>query len=123
MSNDKEYIRILEDFIKHCDENLDMEISLKADGLTKWAIENILSDYKRVLKENEDLKSQNKELEMQYLLQKDLINGNDYISKQKIKGKIEELRAEYEYLGEDNKRVNKFEIELLQELLEESEEK
>ena len=35
----------------------------------------------------------------------------------KVKDKIEELRAEYEYLGEENKRVNKFEIELLQELI------
>lgn len=35
----------------------------------------------------------------------------------KVKDKIKKLRAEYEYLGEENKRVNKFEIELLQELI------
>lgn len=39
--------------------------------------------------------------------------------KEELKDKIEELRAEYEYLDEENKRVNKFEIELLQELIKE----
>lgn len=45
----------------------------------------------------------------------------NYISVQKVKDKIEELEKEYKYLAEENQRVNKFEIELLQELIEESE--
>ncbi len=45
----------------------------------------------------------------------------DYIPKSKVKEKIEELEEEYQYLGNDNKRVNKMTIEVLQELLEEGE--
>lgn len=44
------------------------------------------------------------------------------VSVQKIKDKIKELKEEFEYLGDENKRVNKMTIETLQELLEESEE-
>ena len=46
----------------------------------------------------------------------------NYIHKAVIIDKIKELKEEYEFLGDDNKRVNKFEIELLQELLEETNE-
>lgn len=97
-------------------------------------------------KEYEELKAQNKELETQYLLQKDLINSNEYISIQKVKDKIEEIQEEYskldeqvdEYIKSAEKDVstyyeNKERISIMQtlswvidnlnELLEESEEK
>lgn len=100
----------------------------------KRAIENLLSDYKKILKENEQLstevnslKKENEELNLKYSM---LYTGkiekmkaqevkikSQVIPVYKVKDKIEELRAEYEYLGEENKRVNKFEIELLQELI------
>lgn len=51
----KEDIEILENFINACNEDLYAEIVIKCDGLTRNAIEHILSDYKRVLKENEEL--------------------------------------------------------------------
>lgn len=43
---------------------------------------------------------------------------NKYISVQKVKDNIEELQKEYKYLGKENQRINKFEIELLQKILE-----
>lgn len=80
----------------------------------------ILSDYKRVLKENEELKEKIRE---HTLLISPYYVKENYIPVQKVKDKIEELEKEYKYLAEENQRVNKFEIELLQELIEESEEK
>lgn len=74
--------------------------------------------------------SQNKELETQYLLQKDLINSNDHISIQIVKEKIEEIKENIPYLSQfsdwnkeeyTNKDVINNCIEVLQELLEESE--
>ena len=78
----------------------------------------ILSDYKRVLKENEELKEKIRE---HTLLISPYYVKENYIPVQKVKDKIEELEKEYKYLAEENQRVNKFEIELLQELIEESE--
>lgn len=73
------------------------------------------------------LQKENEELNLKYSM---LYNGkiekmkaqevkikSQVIPVYKVKDKIKKLRAEYEYLGEENKRVNKFEIELLQELI------
>ena len=57
------------------------------DNRDKEAIEHILSDYKRVLEENEEY---SKQLDLDYV-------DKNYIPKQKIKAKIEEL----------NKTINK----------------
>ena len=102
------------------------------------AIEHILSDYKRVLKENEELKRKNKTLE-------ELLQGNLYelykyykelagtyqgncISKEKIKNKIEYLKDYIEensdeqgYWGNINSDIIYGKIEILEESLEESE--
>lgn len=51
-----------------------------------YAIEHILSDYKRVLKENEEY---SKQLDLDYV-------DKNYISKQKIKDEIEELKGKLE---------------------------
>ena len=65
------------------------------DNKDKEAIEHILSDYKRVLKENEELKKliahKNAYTKM---LEKDLFENcsNYVISRQKIKDKIEEYK-------------------------------
>lgn len=81
-----------------------------------YSMKHILSDYKRVLKENEEIKNQEAtQRKINELLVQRYSNS---IPVQKIKDKIEELQKEYKYLGEENQRVNKFEIELLQELIE-----
>ncbi len=83
----------------------------------------ILSDYKRVLKENDILKYKyNKALS-------DVIAGvdldNTYISKQKVKDKIEELEKAYENSKDENGEsiyyYPDYAINILQELIEESE--
>ena len=93
------------------------------------AIEHILSDYKRVLKENEELnyKLHSKKIALEIY--------NRYIPKSKVKDKIEELKQERDetytkFLGGNRTDENlstrgkmiEGGIKVLQELLEESEE-
>ena len=81
-------------------------------------LEHILSDYKRVLKENEELKADNYELNNRI---NDLL---DNIPVQKVKDKIEELQNGPLKINENNKyyyeteAYNKIIIQVLQELLE-----
>ena len=97
----------------------------------QYAIEHILSDYKRALKENKELKSDND------IMKQDL-NGNilyvdeleeNYISIQKVKDKIEEEKLPLTIVGgRRNRKTLEYGIKLgrrqvLQELIEESEEK
>lgn len=78
------------------------------------AINEILSDYKRVLKENEELKEDNKH---QYEeICKLTFELENYIPKQKIKNKIEELEPELKF--EITEREAKLQINLLKSLLE-----
>ena len=98
------------------------------------AIEHILSDYKRALKENEELKRKNKTLEE--LLQSNLYKLYKYykelactyqwncISKEKIKNKIEYLKDYIEensdeqgYWGNINSDIIYGKIEILEEIL------
>lgn len=108
-------------------------------------LEHILSDYKRVLKENKELqedrnkfkKALGKRITYCNELEKDLFeNGSNYvIPKQKVKDKIEELKQERDetytkFLGGNRTDENlstrgkmiEGGIKVLQELLEESEE-
>lgn len=93
------------------------------------AIEHVLSDYKRVLKENEELnyKLHSKKIALEIY--------NRYIPKSKVKDKIEELKQERDetytkFLGGNRTDENlstrgkmiEGGIKVLQELLEESEE-
>ena len=90
------------------------------------AIANILSDYKRVLKENEELRAKwDKDT---HILQNelDLTNAdkiNNYIPVQKVKNKIEllEEKAKYEQNAQVLVQLYK-QIKVLKELLKESEE-
>ena len=89
----------------------------------QYAIEHILSDYKRVLKENEELKADNYELNNRIT---DLLEN---IPIQKIKDKIEYLKDYIEensdeqgYWGNINPDVIYGQIEILEEVLKESEE-
>ena len=103
-------------------------------------MEHILSDYKRVLKENEELKADRDKFKKALAkritycneLEKDLFENcsNYVISKQKVKDKIEELnKKEKEELkgmkGQDRyfvKQTYQNKRMILQELIKESEE-
>lgn len=90
------------------------------------ALEHILSDYKRVLKENEELKKSKITYEKVRDIQeknKNIVDKN-YIPVQKVKDKIEELQNGPLKINENNKyyyeteAYNKIIIQVLQELLE-----
>lgn len=107
----KEDIKILENFINW------LKIDFEYDsGEEIKAIEHILSDYKRVLKENNRLEEQ-VEYDKTHIYTPQTIELN-FISKSKIEDKIEELKKNlhtvehYETVGA---------IHVLQELLEENE--
>ncbi len=105
------------------------------DNKDKEAIEHILSDYKRVLKENEELKDTNTYLQKENEELKERIREHtllispyyvkeNFIPVQKIKDKIEELQNGPLKINENNKyyyeteAYNKIIIQVLQELLE-----
>lgn len=113
------------------DETNFLGLFFKCKGSEKYkiALEHILSDYKRVLKENEELKYKyNKALS-------DVIAGvdldNTYISKQKVKDKIEELNKkeqelqnsvsneEREEYSDANISWNLMDVEIRREVLQE----
>lgn len=98
------------------------------------AIEHILRDYKRVLKENEDLKKSKITYERVRNIQienKEIVNKK-YISKQKIKEVIKELeeniyriKKQYSNGGENCNTVyleNLAQVKILKQMLRESEE-
>ena len=120
---------------KHCDGSKNVA----------YAMQHILSEYKRVLKENKELqedrnkfkKALGKRITYCNELEKDLFeNSSNYvIKKQKVKDKIEELKQERDetytkFLGGNRTDENlstrgkmiEGGIKVLQELLEESEE-
>lgn len=130
----EEDMKILEEFkthgyamllIKYEDRN---KTNLKLDQ----AIEHILSEYKRVLKENEELKEDRdkfkkalgKRITYCNELEKDLFeNSSNYvIPKQIVKDKIEELKEAYEDSKDENGESQyyypDYTIRVLEELLE-----
>ena len=159
----KEDIKILKELGQKYYKNGEIKIKALSGAKYIWALQDLLSDYKRVLKENEELKSDNLEYQRiqdifdkrtyrkkyleerrkeepnllypdadeiyrrYYELQKEnqLIYEN-YISKQKIKDKIEELKKEGDYRTADNpygrihftKEPCDYKIQVLKELLE-----
>ena len=97
----------------------------------KRAIENLLSDYKRVLKENKELKDFKKQvIEIEST---NFIKYKNYISKHEVKDKIEKIlnNKEYRIVFEGNAEfpddatiinAQKYiKLEKMQELIEESE--
>lgn len=92
------------------------KFATKIDLLLNLVI-TLEEDKEELQKENEKLEKDNKCYinSIQSIVP---VISQDYIEKQKIKDKIEELQKEYKYLGEENQRINKFEIELLQKILE-----
>lgn len=92
----------------------------------QYAIEHILSDYKRVLKENEELKKYKE----YYSLDRQLVDNN-YIQKQKVKEVIKELedniyriKKQYSNGGENCNTVyleNLAQVKMLKQILKEVE--
>lgn len=89
------------------------------------AIKHILSDYKRVLKENEELKVYNNSItsQLEQMTTEKFKEGwihqsefKDFIPVQKVKDKIEELQKEYnkldkqvdKYINDANKNLSKY---------------
>lgn len=128
-SSIKEDIKILEEMIENANiENMDMNDCFGGEHIE--AIEHILSDYKRVLKENEELEEINNELEAE---KNEAIRRYNFetIPKQKVKEKIEELDRKITYIesqytnGGQNCNSNYlsalYQKQVLQELLESEE--
>ena len=90
------------------------------DNKDKEALEHILSDYKRVLKENEELEEINNELEAE---KNEAIRRYNFetIPKEKVKDKIEELKniSNAEELEDIMNRKNYTISELVQYVLQE----
>ncbi len=94
----------------------------------EW-VYDFLSDYKRILKENEELKNDYENLSNSVVVKNHCIKNS--IPVQKVKDKIEELKKEGNYRAIDNPygRVHfmaegcDYKIQVLQELIEEREEK
>lgn len=89
------------------------------------SFDNILSDYKRLLKENEELKDFKKQVTD--IESTNFIKYKNYIQIQKVKDKIEELNNNRQYLSQfkdykeknyTNEEVVNNCVEVLQELLE-----
>lgn len=119
----KEDIKIVENYLANSAMN---EIDSNFFKNSGWetvdleipkSMQHILSDYKRVLKENEELKADNYELNNRI---SDLL---DNIPVQEVKDKIEELKQEKKKYGNcliemyEDELVNR-DIKILQELLE-----
>lgn len=124
-SSIKEAVKTMEHWIEYEKNNKD-KIN-RADELI-YIQETILSDYKRVLKENEELEEINNELEAE---KNEAIRRYNFetIPIKKVKDKIEYLEDYIEensdeqgYWGNINSDIIYGKIEILEELLEESEE-
>lgn len=122
----EEDIKILEEMIENANiENMDMNDCFGGEHIE--AIEHILSDYKRVLKENEELNLKYYMLytgKIENLKAQEVKIKSQVIPVQKVKDKIEELQKGPLKINENNKyyyeteAYNKIIIQVLQELLE-----
>lgn len=103
----KETIKIIERKIKEAEHYLDITgLYLTLDEELRNALMNILSDYKKVLEENEELKISNKEIDKECSrLEKkevELINENEY-----YKDLIYALKTYYDITEEDLEKCMK----------------
>lgn len=128
----EEDIKIIEDFILKTDVDYSEYNEQIVGDISYRAIQHLLSDYKRVLKENEELKEDRDKFKkalgrrITYCneLEKDLFeNSSNYvIKKQKVKDKIEELKKKVEELTDEKGYWGGSDlleqIKVLQELLE-----
>ena len=89
----------------------------------KRAIENLLSDYKRVLKENEELKNDYENLNNSVVVKNYYIKNS--IPIQKIKDKREEINKKILNAPKYDEKISvyRYQKQILQELIKEREEK
>ena len=88
----EEDIKILKELGQKYYKNGEIKIKALSGAKYIWALQNLLSDYKRVLKENEELKADNYELNNRI---NDLL---DNIPVQKVKDKIKKLNKKEQEL-------------------------
>ena len=132
IEEDKEIIqykmKIIRNVMNNFEDELCENMQIKTDEVNK-ALEHILSDYKRVLKENENLKSKNKTLEelLQgnlyelYKYYKELANAyqGNCIPVQKVKDILNEINKEYikqeeifnKYFEKENRNMEAYYIQ------------
>lgn len=112
-------MKIIKNVMNNFEDELCENMQMKTDEVNK-AIEHIISDYKRVLKENEELEEINNELEAE---KNEAIRRYNFetIPKQKVKDKIEELKniSNAEELEDIMNRKNYTISELVQYVLQE----
>lgn len=126
----EEDIKIIQDFILKTDVDYSEYNEQIVGDISYRAIQHLLSEYKKVLKENEVLSKENKELQKEidqmksldiYKLVEDWETGQ-FIPAQKVKDKIEELKKKVEELTDDKGYWGGSDlleqIKVLQELLE-----
>lgn len=126
----EEDIKIIQDFILKTDVDYSEYNEQIVGDISYRAIQHLLSEYKKVLKENEVLSKENKELQKEidqmksldiYKLVEDWETGQ-FIPVQKVKDKIEELKKKVEELTDDKGYWGGSDlleqIKVLQELLE-----
>ena len=82
----EEDIKILKELGQKYYKNGEIKIKALSGAKYIWALQNLLSDYKRVLKENEEY---SKQLDLDYV-------DKNYISKKKIEDELEELKGKLE---------------------------
>ena len=101
----KEDIKIINNFITYFNRNI--QNGNKADltvlGEEINAIEHILSEYKRVLKENRILKEEKEQAWEEW----NNLEQGSYETEQKLKQQIKELQKENEELKEDRDKFKK----------------
>lgn len=115
----EEDIKILEKKINDWEpyKNINFHTSIEKEiSIENEAIEHILSDYKRVLKENNRLEEQ-VEYDKTHIYTPQTIELN-FISKSKVKDKIEELKINLVNMQGEELLIHESKIEALQELLE-----
>lgn len=123
-NNIEEDIKIVENYLAHSAINETDSDFFKNGGWETVDLEipksmqHILSDYKRVLKENNRLEEQ-VEYDKTHIYTPQTIKLN-FISKSKVKDKIEEIQEEGYWLFTTDRDSDKC-VEVLQKLLEENE--
>lgn len=105
-------MKCIRNVMNNFEDKLCENMQIKTDEVSK-IIYNILSDYKRVLKENESLQKTYDDCYCKYKHYKQF----ESISVQKVKDKIEEIQEEGYWLFTTDRDSDKC-VEVLQELLE-----
>lgn len=116
MNKDYENLEEIIDLCKEELKNNNQDTTAVLDIIDLKSLNNILLDYKRLLNENEELKKYKR-----YYDCTKLVVDNNYIHKQKIKDKIEELKkdkdSKYYYMFLEKRDIENT-IKVLKELLE-----